>query len=66
MKATVNGELREMPEGATVGMLLAILGRQRDGIAVARNDRVVRRSEYDSDPIGEGDRIEIIVAVAGG
>jgi sulfur carrier protein len=66
VKATVNGELREMPDGATVGSLLEILGTARTGIAVARNDRVVRRGEYDSDRIADGDRIEIIKAVAGG
>jgi len=66
MKATVNGELREVPEGATVATLLAMLGADRGGIAVARNERVVRRGEYDSDPIADGDRIEVIRAAAGG
>ncbi|MBV8116420.1 MAG: sulfur carrier protein ThiS [Candidatus Eremiobacteraeota bacterium] len=66
MKATVNGELRELPDGVTIGLLLELLGTARTGIAVARNHRVVRRHDYDSDRIGEGDRIEIIKAVAGG
>ncbi len=66
MKATINGELRDLPDGLTVGRLLETLGSPRDGIAVARNQRVVRRAEYDSDRIGEGDRVEIIKAVAGG
>jgi sulfur carrier protein len=66
MKATVNGELRDLPDGLTVGRLLELLGASRRGIAVARNQCVVRRREYDSDCIGEGDRIEIIKAVAGG
>lgn len=66
MKATVNGEPREVPDGATVGTLLTMLGAEPRGIAVARNERVVRSAEYDSDPIAEGDRIEIIRAVAGG
>jgi sulfur carrier protein len=66
MRATVNGKLREIAEGATIGALLADLGAARGGVAVARNDRVVRRSEYDSDSIADGDRIEIIQAVAGG
>lgn len=66
MKATINGEVRELPDGLTVGLLLEMLGTSRSGIAVARNQRVVRRTEYDSDRIGEGDRVEIIKAVAGG
>ena len=66
MKATINGELRDLPSGLTVGRLLEMLGTGRSGIAVARNERVVRRDDYDSHAIDEGDHIEIIKAVAGG
>ncbi len=66
MKATINGEARELPEGMTVSALLELLGAPRSGIAVARNDEVVRRSEYDTSAVREGDAIEIIKAVAGG
>jgi sulfur carrier protein len=64
--ATINGETRELPEPMTVGALLELLGAPRAGIAVARNDRVVRRVDYDTHAIEDGDRIEIIRAVAGG
>jgi sulfur carrier protein len=66
MRATVNGEHRELPDGMTIAGLLELLGAPAAGIAVARNDRVVRRGLYTSDCIAEGDRIEIIRAVAGG
>jgi sulfur carrier protein len=66
MKATVNGELRELPNGSTVGGLLELLGVARGGIAVAQNDSVVLRAQLDSQPIADGDRIEIIRAAAGG
>jgi thiamine biosynthesis protein ThiS len=66
MKATINGEVRDLPDGITVGRLLETLGTPRNAVAVARNQRVVRRAQYDSDCIGEGDRVEIIKAVAGG
>jgi thiamine biosynthesis protein ThiS len=66
VKATINGEPRELPENLSVGALLELLGAPRAGIAVARNDRVVRRVEYDTHTIEDGDRIEIIKAVAGG
>ena len=66
MKATINGETRELPDGTTVAALLEELGAPRFGIAVARNDRVVRRSEYETHVIADGDTIEIIKAVAGG
>jgi len=66
VKATINGSPRELPGELTVGALLDLLGSPRTGVAVARNDRVVRRSEYQSDVVRDGDRIEIIQAVAGG
>ena len=66
MKATINGAQLDLPDDLTVGMLLEKLGTARTGIAVARNDSVVPRSHYDSERVGEGDRVEIIRAVAGG
>ena len=66
MRATINGIPRDLPDGLTVGTLLETLGTARTGVAVARNDDVVRRGEYDRVQIAEGDRVEIIKAVAGG
>lgn len=65
MNATVNGELRAI-EGSLLAELLAELRVPAQGTAVAINDRVVPKSEYATRRICEGDRIEIIVAVAGG
>jgi sulfur carrier protein len=66
VKATINGQPRELPDELTFGALLELLGSSRRGIAVARNDRVVRRAAYDTDRVYDGDRVEIIQAVAGG
>ena len=66
MKATINGHLRDLPDELTVSALLELLGSPRAGIAVARYYRVVRRAEYDTDRLRDGDRVEIITAVAGG
>jgi sulfur carrier protein len=66
VKATVNGEERELPDGTTVAALLEQLGAPHSGIAVACNHSVVRRAEYASRTIAHGDVIEIIKAVAGG
>ena len=38
----------------------------RRGIAVAVNDRVVRRSDWKNHPVEVGDRIEVIQATQGG
>ncbi len=66
MKATINGDVREFPDELTVGALLELLGSPRIGVAVAHNDRVIRRAEFDTDRLRDGDRVEIITAVAGG
>ncbi|MDQ6932829.1 MAG: sulfur carrier protein ThiS [Candidatus Eremiobacteraeota bacterium] len=66
MKATINGEQREFEGQPTLLELLDQLGVAHSGIAVARNDRVLPRRTLNRERIGEGDRIEIIRAVAGG
>lgn len=66
MKATINGEQHELPDGLTVAQVLAHVQAPERGIAVAKNDRVVRRAAYGEERVEEGDRIEIIRAVAGG
>jgi thiamine biosynthesis protein ThiS len=66
VKATVNGRLRELPDELTVAALLELLGSARKGVAVACNDRVVARTEYATQRLHDGDRLEIIEAVAGG
>jgi sulfur carrier protein len=66
VKTTVNGEERDVPAGATLASLLEELGAPSNGIAVAKNECVVRRADYAEHRLAEGDRIEIIKAVAGG
>lgn len=66
MKATINGELRELPDGITLGQALRDLGVATAGIAVAVNESVAARTEFDRRRLHEGDSVEIIRAVAGG
>ena len=65
---SVNGEPREVPGALTVRDLLAHLGRDPDqpGVAVAVDDRVVRRSAWSETAVGEGARVEVITAAQGG
>lgn len=62
----VNGEKRRIAPGTTVRALLAQMSLERQGIAVARNEEVVRRSEWDTTKLQNEDRVEIIHAVGGG
>jgi sulfur carrier protein len=67
MHAMVNGERRELAEGTTVEALLRSLGIvERNGVAVAINERVVPGGTFDRAALRDGDAVEIIRAVAGG
>jgi sulfur carrier protein len=62
----LNGAPRDIAAGTTLDDLLGALGVRRDGTAVALNDDVVPRARHCDTQLREGDRLEIIVAVAGG
>jgi sulfur carrier protein len=66
MRLTLNGKDQDVSAGVTVASLLDTLALRRDGIAVALNDDVVPRAEHATRTLSDGDRLEIIVAVAGG
>lgn len=66
MKASINGREHDLPDDLTVAELLVHLQAPERGIAVAKNDRVVRRALFNQERVSEGDRVEIIRAVAGG
>jgi sulfur carrier protein len=64
----VNGDPVQVDPDATVAGLLARLGHHtgRGGIAVALNGAVVPRSAWDSTPLAERDRLEVLGATQGG
>lgn len=66
MRLLVNGEPRDVRDGATVEDLVRELGLQRRPIAVERNRRVVPRDRYRDTRLEEGDRLEIVSLVGGG
>ncbi len=66
MTLTLNGETSTFADGTTLAGLLDALGIRTDGSAVALNDGVVPRARHAETLLQDGDRLEIIVAVAGG
>lgn len=66
MKATVNGDELDLPDGASVGDVLRRIGAPDSGIAVARQGEVVPRAAWDTTTVREGDGIEVLTAVQGG
>jgi sulfur carrier protein len=68
MEITLNGSSRELPDGATVADLVALLGGRADGrgVAVAIETEVVPRSAWVQTRLSAGERVEVLVAVQGG
>jgi sulfur carrier protein len=66
MRLLVNGEPREVRDGATLEDLVRELGLERRPIAVERNRRVVPRDRYAATRLEDGDRLEIVSLVGGG
>lgn len=62
----VNGETLQVPEGTTLGQLVAGLTAATSGVAAALNESVVPRGQWPSTPLGDGDRVEVLTAVQGG
>lgn len=66
MRLTVNGDSRELPDGATVSALIAHLGVPERKVAVERNLEIVPKSQYGQTRLSDGDRIEIVHIIGGG
>ncbi|TDC80613.1 sulfur carrier protein ThiS [Actinomadura sp. 7K507] len=66
MRVFVNGEPRELPEGASVAEVVASVTAAGAGVAAALNDEVVGRSAWEATTLRDADRLEVLTAVQGG
>lgn len=68
MRVELNGEDVELAAGATVGDALAAAGVREParGVAVAVDGEVVRRSEWGTRALADGESVEVVQAVQGG
>ena len=66
MRIEVNGEGREVPDGASLSELVEHLKLARERLAIELNRRVIRRSDWPQTVLVEGDRVEIVHFVGGG
>jgi sulfur carrier protein len=62
----VNGEALAVPVSTTLDGLIAIVGLERRGVAIAVDGQVVPRSAWRSSVLQCGARVEIVTAAAGG
>jgi sulfur carrier protein len=65
---TINGERRELDEGATVETAARLAGAPEGGhgVAVAVNGEVVPRGAWEQTRVRAGQEIEVLKAVQGG
>ena len=70
MRITLNGEPRETPIRTLAALwdaeTEALAPPSRRGFAIALNGEVVRAAQWDKTVLEDGDRVEIIRAMAGG
>ncbi|MGN6276337.1 MAG: sulfur carrier protein ThiS [Solirubrobacterales bacterium] len=68
MKIELNGEPRELPDGATLDVAVrgSGAGEEGRGVAVALDGEVVPRGEWERTPLREGQAVEVLAAIQGG
>ncbi len=66
MKVTVNGEVKEFPEGTTLQQIIETLGIAEKVMATAVNMEVVKKEQWKTYTPREGDKIELLHFVGGG
>jgi thiamine biosynthesis protein ThiS len=66
LQVELNGEPKELEEGATLSTLIEQLSLAPERVAVELNRDVVRRVDWPSTRLSEGDRVEVVHFVGGG
>lgn len=63
---SINGAARQLPDSTSIAQLIEELGLTGKRIALERNGEIVPRSLFATQPLAEGDKMEVVVAVGGG
>jgi sulfur carrier protein len=66
MNVVANGDPVELADGSTVDDLLTLLGLGGRWVLVERNGEPVERRHLATTALADGDRLELVRAVAGG
>ncbi|HEY2974044.1 MAG TPA: sulfur carrier protein ThiS [Pyrinomonadaceae bacterium] len=62
----LNGEPQEVKENISLPELVAGLSLKAEQVAIELNQSVVRRAQWESTRLREGDKVEIVHFVGGG
>jgi len=66
MQVIANGIPTAVPEGATLSDLIAALGLGAKWVVAERNGDAIDRKDMPRTRLADGDRVELVRAVAGG
>ena len=68
MRVVLNGEPRDLVDGASVRDAVVAAGAPDEGrgVAVALDGEVVPRGRWDDETLTDGQRVEVVQAVQGG
>jgi len=66
MKISINGQMIDIPDSASVKSLLDTLKLKPETVAVEINLEIIPKKEYNNYTVKEGDKVEIISYVGGG
>ena len=66
MVLIINGERTEIRDGITVADLLRHFDIPRERVAVEVNLSVIKKCDYESHVLNDGDKVEIVNFVGGG
>lgn len=66
VNVTLNGEAREIPADLSVDELLRHLDLEPRLVVVELNREILRRDDYGTTPVADGDSLELVHFVGGG
>lgn len=66
MRVELNGDPKELDEGTNLSSLVQQLALAPERVAVELNREVVRRADWPTTQLADGDRVEIVHFVGGG
>ena len=62
----INGETREVPAVDNARGLLKFLGITEERVALEINHKIIRRADWETTLVSDGDHVEIVQFVGGG
>jgi thiamine biosynthesis protein ThiS len=62
----VNGDEKNIADGMALSELITGLGLKPERLAIELNRKIVRRADWGSTTLSEGDKVEIVHFVGGG